>query len=487
MKSLKEFLLKNENYIYTFAGNIVPLVVGFLTVPFTLKYFGVEVLGFIAICWLLVGFSGIFDLGLSRSMTQIVSRLLPNQDFKGIRKYFWTTFIISLALSLIVAIVINYYSSNIIYLFKISDDLLDVGVESFKLLSFSIPFILLGSVLVGFLTAYNSFNIINIIKIPIGIFMMLSPVISYYLNLGVIGIMYVLLIARIINFICYFFILFIKHDFIRKIDWSLYGLNDLLNQGLWMTLSNIISPLIVNFDRFVLGTLISIQAVAYYSTVYDVITKLHIIPTTFVTVLFPLFAYNSHSSETTKNSLLIGKYILIVILIISPIIFMAQIWSYDLISIWLSPDFAQKSYKIAMILLIGVLWNTLAQIPFTFLQANGNSSKTALFHIIELVLFLPILYFSITKFGIIGAALAWSIRVILDFMLLFYSTNKTTKKLLDISIILFPILMSICLVLILIIDSNNIYFKITLTIFMCSIYLYFLKNNKYIFYDNRKK
>ena len=483
MKSFKDFIYKNQNYVYTFAGNIVPLLVGFLTVPFTLEYFGVEVLGFIAICWLLVGFSGIFDLGLSRSMTQIVARLLPSQEFIGIRKYFWTTFSISLVLSLIVSVIINYYSLNIISLFKVSDDLLDVGVESFKVLSLSIPFILLGSVLVGFLTAYNSFDIVNVIKVPIGILMMLAPVISYYLNLGVIGIMYVLLIARVISFFGYFLMVFIKHDFLRKIDYSLYGLNDLMNQGLWMTLSNVISPIIVNFDRVVLGTLISVQAVAYYSTVYDVITKLHIIPTTFVTVLFPLFAYNSLSTETSKNNLLISKYIWIVMLIISPVIFIAHIWSFDLISIWLSPDFAEKSYKIAMILLIGVFWNTLAQIPFTFLQANGNSSKTALFHIMELLIFLPMLYWAVTKFGIAGAALAWSIRVILDFILLFYYTKKITGQLSDISAAVFPVVFSICLVLILIIDSNNVYVKSALTVFMCSFYFYFLRSKKNIFYN----
>lgn len=483
----KKLLLKSNSYVYIFAGNVVPLLVGFFTVPFTLKCFGVEVVGFIAICWLLVGYSGIFDLGLSRSMTQMVSRLLPYADFKGIRQYFWTTFILSLAFSLILTVVINYYSSNIISIFKISDNLENIAVISFRLLSLSVPFILLGSVMVGFLTAYSNFNKINIIKIPIGIVMMLAPVLSYYLNLGIIGIMYILLLSRILSFICYLYIIFSEHAFLRKIDWSLYGLNDLLNQGLWMTLSNIISPLIVNFDRFVLGSIISIQAVAYYSTVYDVISKLHIIPTTFVTVLFPMFAYNSSSEEATKNSLLIGKYILIVLLIISPIIFTTQIWSYDLISIWINPEFAMKSYKIAMILLLGVFWNCLAQIPFTFLQANGYSSKTALFHIIELVVFLPILYLSITNFGIKGAALAWSIRVIIDFMLLFYYSTKIAKELLDNSIALFALVLTICFVLIILIDTNNIYFKSILTIFMFSTYLYFFNNNKYIFYDNRKK
>lgn len=487
LKSFNLFLKKGSKYIYTFAGNIIPMLIGFVTVPFTLDHYGVEVVGFISICWLLVGYTGIFDLGLSRSMTQMVSKLLPTEDFKGIRKYFWTTFIFSILFSLLLTIVVYYYSSNIISLFNISNNLENIVLDSFRLLSLSVPFIISGSVLVGILTAYNNFNLINIVKIPIGMVMMLAPVISFYLNIGIIGIIYILLLSRILSFICYLLIIYKKHSFLRKIDWNFYGLRDLLNQGLWMTLSNVISPLIVNFDRFVLGSLISIQAVAYYSTVYDVISKLHIIPTTFVTVLFPMFAYNSSSDGTNKNSFLISKFILIVLLIISPIIFTIQIWSYDLISIWINPDFAINSYKISMILLIGIFWNCLAQIPFTFLQANGYSSKTALFHIIELLLFIPILYLSITKFGITGAALAWSMRVVIDFVLLFCYSIKVSKQLLNNSILFFAMFLSTCLLLIILIDTGNLYFKIILNIFMFSSYLYFFKNNKYIFYDNSRK
>lgn len=476
----------NDKYIYTLGGNIVPLLVGFFAVPFTLKYFGVEIVGFVAICWLLVGYSGIFDLGLSRSMTVMVSRLLPNEEYDTIRKYFWTTFKISFIFSVILTVLIYYFSSNIISWFKISDNLSITAVKSFQLLSLSAPFIILSSVLVGFLTSFISFGKINVVKIPIGILMMLAPIISYFLNLGVIGIMYILLIARILSFVCYLLIILNEHPFVRKVDWGLFGLADLLNQGVWMTLSNIISPLIVNFDRFVLGSLISVQAVAYYSTVYDVISKLHIIPTTFVTVLFPLFAFNSLSKDSIDNSFLIKKYSLIIILLIGPMVFLTQIWSYDLISIWINPSFADKSYQIAMILLIGIFWNCLAQIPFTFLQANGYSSKTALFHIVELIIFLPVLYLAISIFGIKGAAIAWTIRVLMDFLLLFYYSNRISKHLLGRSITFFAVTLSLCSVIILIIDAHSTYNKIALTIFMFLTFIYFLNNNKSLIYSYGK-
>lgn len=480
-------MLRYNKFVYIFTGNILPLLVGFLSVPFSLKYFGVEVVGFISICWLFFGYSGIFDLGLSRSMTQMISKLLPYKDYKLISKFFWTTFIVSMLLSILITLLIYFFSTEIVSLFKISNKLLNNSIKSFEILSFSVPFIILSSVLIGFLTAFNSFKKINYVKIPIGILMMLAPVISYFLDTGIIGIIYIILISRFFLFFIYLIIIFKEYPFVRKIEFGFYGLKELLNQGLWMTLSNIISPLIVNFDRFILGSLISVQAVAYYSTVYDVVSKLNIIPSTFVTVLFPIFAYNSSINESKINSNIMGKYMIVVLLIISPIIFLTQIWSYNLIEIWINPYFAIKSYKITMLLLIGIFWNCLSQIPFTYLQANGKASKTALFHITELILFLPILYFSIITYGIIGAAFAWASRVFIDFVLLYYYSYKLFNTMIEKSIILIQIIISICLIIIFFIDLTNNYLKGLLTVIMAILYIFIFNNYKYLFNGIKNK
>jgi hypothetical protein len=53
------------------------------------------------------------------------------------------------------------------------------------------------------------------------------------------------------------------------------------------------------------------------------------------------------------------------------------------------------------------------------LQANNRPDLTAKFHALELLPFLGILWFGIQWFGLIGAALAWTLRVVADAVLLF--------------------------------------------------------------------
>ena len=64
----------------------------------------------------------------------------------------------------------------------------------------------------------------------------------------------------------------------------------LLRFGGWMTVTNIVSPFMAYLDRFLIGALISLTAVAYYVTPFEMITKLLVIPAALVGVLFPAFS-----------------------------------------------------------------------------------------------------------------------------------------------------------------------------------------------------
>jgi O-antigen/teichoic acid export membrane protein len=76
-----------------------------------------------------------------------------------------------------------------------------------------------------------------------------------------------------------------------------------------------------------------------------------------------------------------------------------------------------------------VLLNGLAMIPFSFIQASGRPDITAKYHVIEFVIYVPLLWLLIREWTIVGAALAWLIRVALDLALLLgYSTRRVLRR-----------------------------------------------------------
>lgn len=65
--------------------------------------------------------------------------------------------------------------------------------------------------------------------------------------------------------------------------------------------------------------------------------------------------------------------------------------SNDIMTVWLGAEFAQCSAPVLVLLAIGVLVNSLAQVPFALVQAAGRPDVTAKFHLAELVPYLSLM------------------------------------------------------------------------------------------------
>jgi O-antigen/teichoic acid export membrane protein len=77
-----------------------------------------------------------------------------------------------------------------------------------------------------------------------------------------------------------------------------------------------------------------------------------------------------------------------------------------------------------MILMFGVWINGLACVPYYLLQARNRPDVAAKLHAIETVPFLVTLLLGTHFFGLIGAAVSWSLRMLIDAILLFHVTGQ---------------------------------------------------------------
>jgi O-antigen/teichoic acid export membrane protein len=101
-------------------------------------------------------------------------------------------------------------------------------------------------------------------------------------------------------------------------------------------------------------------------------------------------------------------------------VFVIIAYAHQGLTLWLGSVFADSGYRVLQWLALGVFMNCLAQVPFSFIQGIGKPDITTKLHVSELVLYIPALWFLVKLFGINGAAIAWSIRVAFDTMLLFW-------------------------------------------------------------------
>ncbi|MBM3312230.1 MAG: hypothetical protein FJY80_12070, partial [Candidatus Aminicenantes bacterium] len=75
--------------VLNLTGYVAPMVVGFLAIPFLIRWLGVDRFGVLSLIWVLAGYFAVFDLGLGLATTKFVAEALGRGDTKDIAKIIW--------------------------------------------------------------------------------------------------------------------------------------------------------------------------------------------------------------------------------------------------------------------------------------------------------------------------------------------------------------------------------------------------------------
>jgi O-antigen/teichoic acid export membrane protein len=177
----------------------------------------------------------------------------------------------------------------------------------------------------------------------------------------------------------------------------------------------------VSADRFFIGSMLSLTAVAYYSTAYEVATKLWLISGAVAGVLFPAFA-EALAKAPDHAANLLAQSLEAMFVMLFPIAAAIALFAPELLTFWIGQEVAAQSARLLTWMTAAVLFNCLGQLYFSYLQAGGRAVWTATFHLVEL----PFYYFMFTvlvpRLGLFGAALGWAIRMTADTLLLAFAS-----------------------------------------------------------------
>ena len=139
-----------------------------------------------------------------------------------------------------------------------------------------------------------------------------------------------------------------------------------------------------------------------------------ILSTSLNTALFPRFA--TASPEEEHRLAIEGQRVLMVIM--TPLVAAGILFMEPFLAWWINQEFADQSARLGQVLLLGFWFNGFAKIPHVQLQARGRPDLVAKCYLAEILPYLGLLYLGVSLFGMVGAAAAFSLRVVIDFALL---------------------------------------------------------------------
>jgi O-antigen/teichoic acid export membrane protein len=413
--------LLTRNWVLNLLGWVVPLSVALFAVPYVVKGLGAERFGVLSLASALLGYFGIFDLGLGRATTKIVAESLARRDLERLPKVVWTSlwsqaFFGACGTLVTVSLIpqlVNHY-------LKISPGLVVETRTSLLVLSASLCVVLTGNALRGVLEAAQRFDVVNYVKVPTNTSMFLLPAMGVFLHLSLPGIVWLLVAARVGATLAYLaaclrFFPTLRGHYLPHRE----SLRPLLVYGGWVTVSNLITPLLSYFDRFLIGSLVSMSAVGYYSAPYEAINRAWVVPATLAATLFPAFSHLDASGSQGRMEDLCARSLKSLLLLSTPALLVLAVFARQILRWWLGAEFAAQSAVVLQILALAMLVNSVALIPFSLLQGVGRPDLTGIFSLIEVVFQAGLCWWFVSDFGIAGAALASLLRACLDALLMF--------------------------------------------------------------------
>jgi O-antigen/teichoic acid export membrane protein len=408
-----------RNSLLNLIGLGGPLLAAIFTIPYLIAELGPERFGLLTLIWAVVSYFGLFDFGLGRALTQQIAITWSRDENHDIPSITGTAYLIMLVLGLCAGLIMALVAPFLVEQIKNIPNNSE-AINALYAMAVAMPFIVLTSGFRGVLEARQAFGIINLIRIPMGLFTFIGPAAVVWFDeprLDLIA--WVLAIGRVLG--CLIHAWFASRSLpkeYRALVVKRTWVRPLCVNGGWLTVSNVISPLMSYVDRFLIGALVSTAAVTYYATPNEIVTKLWIFPAALTAVLFPTFAaqISSGGGEARK---LFKKVLLWLFLAMAPIVFVLIVFAHDIMRLWISEDFANQSATILRIFAAGILINSLTHIPFTLIQSSGHARLTALIHLVEFPMFMGALWWFTINYGVEGAAWAWLLRIIFDTGLMF--------------------------------------------------------------------
>ena len=404
-----------RNVLLNLAGFGLPLAAALVAVPVLLHGLGPDRFGVVALALTLVTVVGVLDLGFGRAMTQAVAARIGRGEESRTGALVGTAAAVTAALGILLAAGLFAVAPVVVYrVLEVPDWLQSETVDALRVLALAVPAVLVGNCLRGVLEARQHFGSLTALRAGVGAALLLGPLVALHISPTLLPIMWTFVAVRWLALAA--FTVLAGRAAEGRWFFNSKELLTLARLGGWMTVSTVMASLMIYADRFAIGGLLSMAAVAYYVAPFEIVNRLSAVPAAVMGVLFP--AYSQLLAAGSREIGAVYRQTLRTIgLMLAPPVLVIVLFSRPLLELWLGPEVASHSAAVASILAVGALVHGLIQPSFQLLQAAGRPEVPALFQLLEAPLYVGYLVLLTLQFGIVGAASAWLLRVTISLVI----------------------------------------------------------------------
>lgn len=400
---------------------MLPILLALVTVPIYLKLVGPDRYGVLAIAWLLLGYFGLFDLGLGKATTYSIAAL-KDASAQERADVFWTAILTNVIMGVIGALVLwaaaEFFFDQI---FKVDARLRPEIMAAVPYLALAVPIATMTGVLSGALQARDRFLETNMISVlstslfqifPILVALAWGPNLS---NLLIASIAARAVAIAVLWWRCHVLLTRgQKHRFVRS------QIRELLGYGGWVTVTGMFGPILVILDRFAIGAVLGAKAVTIYTVPFQLAQRITIFPMALVTAVFPRLP----TATPEERAALSEKAVRVLLAAISLPILGGIYILHPFLDLWVGKEIGQQAADVGTLIVFGYWVNAFAVVPYSWVQGTGRPDLVTKVLLIQIPPYLALLYFGMKSFGLIGCASVFAFRCSVDFVMMWWAARR---------------------------------------------------------------
>jgi O-antigen/teichoic acid export membrane protein len=388
--------------------------------PILVHGLGLEAYGLLVLVGITTSYFGIVDLGLGRATVQVLARHRARDEHDDLLRALWTATGAYLALGIAGALALVAAAPVLVTrVLAVSPTLTLQARWAFVIGAAGLVLSMQRDVAAAVATALERFDLVSRVTAAFGALQTVVNIALVWAGATLAGVMTGGLAVQAAALAVYWLISRHLVHGLWPPRFDAQKLRSLLRFGGFVTVSQVVAPLLVHVEKVLIGALTAVDQVPYYAVPYSLAWGLTFVPTALVGVLYPALARLVSTGdaagvrETLRRA---NRYVFLALL--GPAVLVA-LFAREILAAWMGASFAAQASGCLRLLALAMVVNVLAWPSYQLLHAAGRADITARYHVLELVLHVPLSVLLIARFGILGAAVAWLLRVVLDTALLF--------------------------------------------------------------------
>lgn len=404
-----------ENILSNWVNLLVTIAIAFVVSPVLVKTLGKELYGVWTLVVSVTGYFTVLDFGVNTAIVRYISSSTARSDDDRARAVYSTSMAIfgmTSSVVLVFSLIFGYFFQDLFQLYHIPRSYL---YAVFLISALDLAGGLVCSVFLGTLAGLQEFKFINGTSISINIVRSVVLVLLLKSGYTLLALASLQLAASAVRALCQYLRLRGKYVHLR-FDRSAVNRDTvklIYNYSVYSFVIAVALKLLFYTDSVVIGAMIGVSQVAFYAIPSTLLDYLEKFVWAMISVQVPMISANEATGAGGVNERLYITGTRYTLLFSMPVVISLYFYGDDFITLWMGPEFGERSLWVLRLLLIGFGFSFSQMIAHGILKGTSRHRVLAYILAFEALANLGMSVALARPYGIEGVAVGTMIPLVL--------------------------------------------------------------------------